>query len=376
MEPSKGALKKFSFSLNKKRATEVPSEGRCAERSQSPTVDSLPGSKSFKEQGQPSPTLARDLGFEAPETAVENRRAQILLSISDGQLEVQGGVPQPSLRIIPCRNPLTLSNYRVRLTGGRVHERDTCVSAETGQEAAARPANDVGINSRRPADVWGLQETKQVKRETPDTSGGGLSGHNNSNSSSQTELSGGLSSSEGIGGTMALVKAEPASQDRITDEEVAASLIAEARGERASSRVVPLLARNTALASIRQKYRVEIERCQRHPQQAGEPDKLLLQQELALLPEAPPPSSSAYEAMPVEEFGAAMLRGMGLTSIPAASPPVKRKAYTRAGLGSEREIDRLRERLEQQGRCEDAARKSQKAFIPLKAGKRAEDRGS
>lgn len=368
MDPQAPAPKKFSFALKKPAAEAVP---HAKDRRDQPSASGrFPSAQTTNGRTSSSPATARVLGFETSETGSEKPKAQALLSISDGHLEIEGGVAQAPPRIIPCRNPLPLSNYRVRITSGTGHEVNTTESAEAGPVEATSHTVRGGDNQ---PPVWGLQEVKRMKKEQRDSTELNTSESNARKPIVKTEPNGEPSRLPATHSITAQVKTESASQGRVTDEEAAASLIAEARGERTLSSVVPLLARNSVLAEIRQSYRREVERSQRGAQQAGEPDKLLLQWELALLPDAPPPSSSVYEAMPVEEFGAAMLRGMGLKSIPQASPPPKRKAYTRAGLGSEREIDRLRERLEQQRRLEDAAKKEQKTFISLKTDKLAKD---
>lgn len=373
MDPPTAAPKKFSFSFKKGAAQISPQTGD-AKGVQQRVSQSPPTARAGNERGGRPPVLAHAFGFEAPGKGSEKPKGQLLLSISGGQLEVEGAsVPLPP-RIIPCRNPLPLSKYRFRITGTQDREEGTTQPAEAGPADSTDNAGrgeKGGVESQAPA--WGLQVMKRVKKDTRDGSEPASSQSNARNAIIKTEPNRGPLSSDATNGLAGKVKTESPSQGRVTDEEVAAALIAEARGESASSRVVPLLARNAALAEIRQKYRGDLERGHRQPQQAGEPDKQLLQRELELLPDAPLPSSAAYEAMPVEEFGAAMLRGMGLTSIPSASPPPKRKAYSRAGLGSEQEVDRLRERLEQQRRHEEAAKRKQKTFISLRTDVSSKD---
>ncbi|KAL8454260.1 hypothetical protein Emed_000369 [Eimeria media] len=361
---SGGAPKKISFSLGKKAA--VTSDAKRGQQlaSHSPQNTAAAGGR-----GRPPQGVAHTLGFEDAALASEKPKAQKLLSISEGQLEVEGGNVKKAPRVIPCRNPLPLSDYRVRIT-----ERDASVSAEAEDSRASSrttPADSNGIQAAEP--VWGLQ-IKKVKTDAPSDRQQRTSPSSESNPTANTTdpstASAGGSANDNV---TARVKTELHVKTEITDEEAAASLIAEARGEHHSGRVVPILARNSVLAELRQKYRKELESGRLQQQKAGEPDKVLLQRELELLPDAPTPASSAYEAMPVEEFGAAMLRGMGLKSIPTAAAPVKRKAYTRAGLGSEREIDRLRERLEERRRHEEAAKRGQKVFISLKAKEASEE---
>ncbi|KAL8436188.1 hypothetical protein ACSSS7_001918 [Eimeria intestinalis] len=300
-------------------------------------------------------------------SASEKPKAQKLLSISEGQLEIDGGASQIPPRVIPCRNPLPLSDYRIRIT-----ERDASGPAEEDPRTSSRrtQADSSDIQSEEP--VWGLQ-VKKVKSDAQSEKQQRTSPSIEGNlAASTTDRS--IASAGGTARNVtAMVKTEPQHKTQVTEEEAAASLIAEARGEHDSCRVVPILVRHSVLAEVRQRYRKELESGRLQQQQAGEPDKVLLQRELELLPDAPTPASSAYEAMPVEEFGAAMLRGMGLKWIRTAAAPAKRKAYTRAGLGSEREIDRLRERLEQQRRHEEAAKRGQKTFISLKAKELSEE---
>lgn len=356
--------KKFSFSLKKPAAeTASQKDSQCGK----PGAPGQDGERTNGRRGVSS-LPGRVFGFDASEGPPEKPKAHALLGITGGQLEVEGGEDHSSPRVIPCRNPLPLSDYRLRISTGK---RSECDAPETVQA----DADDNAVSGEREeVAVWGLQEMKRGKKEPLDSVGpSGLRGLGN-NADVKSEPIGKPYVFKVQDSSASNVKIELPAQGRVTEEEAAASLIAEARGEKVSSHVVPLLSRNFALAEIRQKYREEVQRSQRRPQQAGEPDKILLQRELDLLPDAPLPSSSSYEAMPVEEFGAAMLRGMGLKTIPESAPAPKRKGYTRAGLGSEREIDRLRERLEQQRRHEDAARKGQKAYIPLKADSRPSER--
>ncbi|KAL8455146.1 hypothetical protein Emag_000983 [Eimeria magna] len=363
MDPSRGASKKVSFSLAKKAAQKSNAKQGPQLVSESPQDTVAANGRKRLPQG-----VAHTLGFEDAASAFEKPRAQKLLSISEGQLEVEGGNSKDPPRVIPCRNPLPLSDYRIRIA-----ERDASVPAEAENSRASikAPRGD-GNDIQAEEPVWGLQVKKLKgdahtdKQQLTSPSSKGDSAANTTDRS--MALAGGSANN-----VTAMVKTEPHHKTQITDEEAAASLIAEARGEHDSCRVVPILARNSVLAELRQSYRKELESGRLKQQQAGEPDKVLLQRELALLPDAPTPASSAYEAMPVEEFGAAMLRGMGLKSIPTAAAPAKRKAYTRAGLGSEREIDRLRERLEQRRRHEEAAKRGQKTFISLKAKEVSEE---
>ena len=361
-----GALKKFSFSLKNPAGTVAQGD---ASRHKSPTSGAIQAaSKTVIARASPSPTPKPVLGFETADLASEKPKAQTLLGISGGQLEVEGGEKPAAPRVIPCRNPLPLSKYREKLDAGKPSKLNTPKSAQEEESNAPR------AHEADQAPVWGLQERKRVKEELPKPPFAGSTAEIKNEGvdvkvkNKPSESSGELSGPGALPDLSKNVKTEPTDfNSRITDEEAAASLIAEARGERISARVVPLLARNSVLAKVRQQYRGELKRSHRQQQQQpGEPDKQLLQRELELLPDALQPGSSAYEAMPVEEFGAAMLRGMGLKSIPEAAPPPKRKAYNRAGLGSEQEINRLKERLEQQKMRELAARKEQKAFIPLK----------
>lgn len=350
--------KKFSFALKKSAAEAASQNDR-----QKWGKPRAPGQDGERANGRRSPSSlpGHVFGFDAAEGPPEKPKAHALLGITDGQLEVEGGEDHSSPRVIPCRSPLPVSDYRLQIITGKRSEGD---ASETVQAGAG---DNAVVGEREEVPKWGLQEMKRGKKEPSDFVG--LRRQKcvgNDDAQVKTEPSGKSNIVQLEGSSASNVKVKSPAQGRITDEEAAASLIAEAKGEKVSSYVVPLLSRNVALAEVRQKYREEVQRSQRRQQQAGEPDKVLLQRELDLLPDAPLPSSSAYEAMPVEEFGAAMLRGMGLKTIPESAPPPKRKGYTRAGLGSEQEIDRLRERLEQQRRHEDAARKEQKVYIPLK----------
>ncbi|PFH31826.1 hypothetical protein BESB_023180 [Besnoitia besnoiti] len=102
-------------------------------------------------------------------------------------------------------------------------------------------------------------------------------------------------------------------------------------------------------------------------------EKELLQEELNLLPDAPSTTSSAYSAIPVSEFGLAMLRGMGYDpekdkkrkeeeakEQKSGTAPKRKRAYNRAGLGSEEEIERLWEEREKRLREENARDKKRK----------------
>ncbi|OEH77654.1 uncharacterized protein LOC34617987 [Cyclospora cayetanensis] len=378
------APKILSFSL-KKKTPQVEADGAAhgdAKCEDAPSTRFRFSAKLKTGGNHSSPPLPRALGFECTKAETGAPRAQALLSISEGRLEVEGGqIEEAFPRVIPCRNQLPLSDYRMRILDQSslsiadcAEARDSTAPAVHTPEVSTNADSTAPHESHEPAaPVWGLQ-VKRVKAFRQEKQQEAVA------SSPQVRGIKSEPSVEPVHPTVATaaaaevkVKKEASipARSRVTDEEAAASLIAEARGERSSSRVVPLLARNSVLAEVRQKYRGEVsQRGPRQKQQAGEPDKVLLQRELELLPDAPLPGSSAYEAMPVEEFGAAMLRGMGLKDIPPSEPPVKRKAYTRAGLGSEREIDRLREKLEQHRRIEEATRKGQKGFIPLKTGTR------
>ncbi|KAL8425723.1 hypothetical protein Efla_003101 [Eimeria flavescens] len=328
MRPSGGPAKKFSFSLNKNKAVNQDAQAGVAKRDHQAASKPHVEAKAANGQSWPPSGLARVLGFEDAAAMSEKPKAQTLLSISEGQLEVEGGVAQAPPRVIPCRNPLPLSDYRIRITD---EGKPRWVEREPQATTSTTPLESTGVQSQAP--VWGLQ-VKRVMPEAQRNEQQPVRATSTNSPSSKPETLSRFFPGEApdVGATK--VKTESPSSTRVTDEEVAASLLAEARGERNSDRVVPLLARNSALADIRQKYWREVAASRGQQQQAGEPDKLLLQRELALLPDAPAPSSAAYEAMPVEEFGAAMLRGMGLKSIPSAAAPVKRKAYTRAGLGT------------------------------------------
>ncbi|KAL8273852.1 hypothetical protein Esti_002175 [Eimeria stiedai] len=343
MGPS-GAPKKISFSLGRK-----PAQNSDAKRAQQPASESPQSAVAVNGRGRPPLGVAHALGFEDAVSASEEPKAQKLLSISEGQLDVEGGIAPSPPRVIRCRNPLPLSVYRVRMT-----ERDASGPAEANPRDSGRTthADSNGFQTEEP--VWGLQ-VKRVKGDARSDKQQRTSLTSEGNPAANTTDRSIASAGSAANNVTAMVKMESHHKTQVTDEEAAASLIAEIRGEHDSYRVVPILARNSVLAEIRQRYRKELESGRLQQQQAGEPDKVLLQRELEVLPDAPNPGSSAYAAMPVEEFGAAMLRGMGLKSIPTAVAPAKRKAYTRAGLGSEREIDRLRERLEQQRRHEETA---------------------
>lgn len=86
----------------------------------------------------------------------------------------------------------------------------------------------------------------------------------------------------------------------------------------------PLLARNKHLYKTRKRY--------------VDDEQKLLAQELRSLPEF---SVDSYDVVPVEEFGLAMLKGMGYDPKKHTSAPIefKRRVYQHAGLGADKEFE-------------------------------------
>ncbi|CEM14544.1 unnamed protein product [Vitrella brassicaformis CCMP3155] len=103
--------------------------------------------------------------------------------------------------------------------------------------------------------------------------------------------------------------------------EAADALVKEAKGEVSAddaSLPVPILARNTHLAELRK---------------AGLSEKDQLKREMAMLPEV---RLGSYESVPIEQFGMAMLLGMGYDPKLHTTKPLelKKRAFDKAGLGA------------------------------------------
>lgn len=379
-----GAPKKFSFSFGKKASGGASKEGAAAG-----------GSRGVNFSSAKTAAPPRAVFEEADASTSALPKAQALLSISGGELQVEGGPEPPPAKVIPCKNPLSKSNYRVRVIEGKAapspQPNDGGLLVKS--EAQSQPTEN-GFSKSDAASpatgavVYGLQEFdrggREKKAETPPAAPPTVK-------TEAVEKDRDATQEDSRSDERKIFPSAPRQAPRglapLTDEEVAAALIAEAQGrspQDSGVRAVPLLARNASLAAIRQRHREEQLRRKleeeeagkrRREASAGEPDRELLRKELELLPEALPPSSLAYEAMPVEEFGLAMLRGMGFTdSLSDADAEVvkrTRRPYARAGLGSEREMDRLAQELKRRKQAEREEEEAKAVqTIPLQCRRR------
>jgi len=110
------------------------------------------------------------------------------------------------------------------------------------------------------------------------------------------------------------------------DDVAAEALLREARGENPDNPYIvagPILARNRELMGIRTE---------------GLSDKEILRRELERLPDV---TYESYEAVPIDQFGLAMLYGMGYDpSIHTTQAcELKKRIYQRAGLGADKEFE-------------------------------------
>ena len=420
--PKSCGAKKFSFSLKRNAAEgSAASRGGLKKELGSASVGSSSSSRGVRTPGDPqAPTSSSAstsaplhvFGFEAAEEGEEERKVQQLLSISEGQLQVAGGAANKEEKpfIIPCKTHLPLSAYRLRVFGAsniapQHLEQQQQQQQQQKQEEEEQQQQTAQEAAATPPPVWGLVEMKRTK-ERPLNSSPQTAAAAAGKTESAAATAGAAAvktepaepSSSSAAAVAAAVKNEPAeaTADSLatgvrTDVKqesgggAAAAAAAAEGGAAAAAGPGPLLSGNSLLGVVRRKYLLEKQQQQQQQKNAtrgtynrkplntpGEPEKELLQRELQVLPDAPSASSAIYKAMPVEAFGAAMLRGMGLqapaaaAAASAAAAP-KRRTYTRAGLGCEQEMERLHKQLKMQKQKEMHQQQTIKHFIPLRA---------
>lgn len=116
------------------------------------------------------------------------------------------------------------------------------------------------------------------------------------------------------------------------DREAAEALLKETQNEPSSQKPIePILSRNNVLLEIRKNA-------------ANDTD--LFRKEVELLPEN---QLSQYDRVPIEQFGLAMLCGMGYdpTKHVTKATEFKRKAYNRSGLGADEQMGKIVEAAKQ-----------------------------